>query len=124
MRDGAAEDAFATAEAIGGCPMFRGAFLRLTRADALHATGALDAARGAIADARARLLAIARTIEDPAYRTGFLEAVPRERPDLRARTRAALHGCPPGAPACMKWLTPQNDPPFVNRRRVRGPTAV
>jgi hypothetical protein len=72
----AAEDAFATAEAIGGYGMFRGAFLRLTRAEALHATGALDAARAAIADARARLLAIAEPIRDPAYRRSFLDAVP------------------------------------------------
>jgi tetratricopeptide (TPR) repeat protein len=72
----AAEEALATAEAMGGYGMFRGAFLRLARAEALHATGALDAARAAIADARARLLAIAGTIEDPAYRASFLEAVP------------------------------------------------
>jgi hypothetical protein len=89
----AAEDAFATAEAIGGYGMFRGAFLRLTRAEALHATGALDAARAAIADARARLLAIAGTIEDPAYRRSFLEAVPEN-----ART-LALAGDWLGEPA-------------------------
>jgi hypothetical protein len=56
--------------------MFRGAFVRLARAEALHAAGALDAARAAIADARARLVAIADTISDPAYRTSFLEGVP------------------------------------------------
>jgi hypothetical protein len=72
----AADDAFARAEAMGGYALYRGAFLRLTRAEALHATGALDAARAAITDARARLLAIARTIEDPAYRASFLDAVP------------------------------------------------
>jgi hypothetical protein len=73
---GAAEDAFATAERIGGYGLFRGVFLRLTRAEALHAAGALDAARAAIADARARLLAMAGTIEDPAYRASFLGEVP------------------------------------------------
>jgi hypothetical protein len=85
----AAEDAFATAAAIGGYTMFRGAFLRLTRAEALHATGALDAARAAIADARARLLAIADTIEDPAYVAGFLESVPENARTL-ALARAWL----------------------------------
>jgi eukaryotic-like serine/threonine-protein kinase len=72
----AAEDAFARAEAMGGCGMFRGAFLRLTRAEAFHATGAFDAARAAIADARARLLAIADTIDEPAYVASFLDEVP------------------------------------------------
>jgi tetratricopeptide (TPR) repeat protein len=89
----AAEDAFATAEAIGGYPMFRGVFLRLTRAEVFHATGALDSARAAIADARARLLAIAGTIEDPAYRASFLE-VPENARTL-ARARAWLDEPPP-----------------------------
>ena len=71
-----AEDAFARAETMGGYAMFRGAFLRLTRAEAFQATGALDAARAAIADARARLLAIADQIPDPAYRASFLGEVP------------------------------------------------
>jgi hypothetical protein len=56
--------------------MFRGAFVRLARAEALHASGALDAARHAIADARARLFAIADRIGDPAYRHSFLHNVP------------------------------------------------
>ncbi len=38
----------------------------------------------AIAEARARLLAIAGRIPDPAYKQSFLEARPRERQDLRA----------------------------------------
>jgi hypothetical protein len=73
---GAAEDAMARCAAIGGCGMFRGAFLRLARAEALHATGAHDAARSAIADARARLQAIAARIADPDHKASFLEAVP------------------------------------------------
>jgi hypothetical protein len=72
----AAEDAMARSEAIGGCGLFRGAFVRLTHAEALHATGAHDAAARAIAGARARLLAIADKITDPAYKASFLERVP------------------------------------------------
>jgi hypothetical protein len=66
----------ARSEAIGGCGLFRGAFVRLTHAEALHATGAHDAAARAIAGARARLLAIADKITDPAYKASFLERVP------------------------------------------------
>jgi eukaryotic-like serine/threonine-protein kinase len=72
----AAEDAMARCAAMGGCGMFRGAFVRLAHAEALHATGAHDAARRAIADARARLLAIAARISDPGYQASFLEQVP------------------------------------------------
>ena len=72
----AAEEAVARSAAMGGCGMFRGAFIRLARAEALHATGALDAARHAIAEARTRLLAIADQIADPDHRQSFLEAVP------------------------------------------------
>jgi hypothetical protein len=56
--------------------MFRGAFVRLAHAEALHATGAHDAAARAIADARARLRAIADKITDPDYQASFLERVP------------------------------------------------
>ncbi|HEX7841142.1 MAG TPA: hypothetical protein VF469_26875, partial [Kofleriaceae bacterium] len=72
----AAEDAMARCQAMGGCGMFRGAFVRLALAEALHATGAHDAARRAIADARTRLRAIADKIPDPGYKTSFLENVP------------------------------------------------
>jgi tetratricopeptide (TPR) repeat protein len=72
----AAEDAMAKAEVAGACGMFRGAFVRLAHAEALHATGAHDAARDAIARARARLVAIADRIGDPGYRASFLAAVP------------------------------------------------
>ncbi len=71
-----AADALARLAAQGGCGLFRGAFVRLVHAEALHATGALDAARDAITDARARLDAIAARIADPAYRRSFLDDVP------------------------------------------------
>jgi hypothetical protein len=72
----AAEEAIASCTALGGCGMFRGAFIRLARAEALHAAGALDAARAAISDARARLAVTAAKIAEPEYRTSFLEGVP------------------------------------------------
>jgi tetratricopeptide (TPR) repeat protein len=89
----AAEDAMARSEAMGGCGMFRGAFLRLAHAEALHATGGHDAARSAIAQARARILAIVGNIPDPDHRTSFLEQVPEN-----ART-LALASAWAGAPA-------------------------
>jgi hypothetical protein len=72
----AAEDAMSRCTALGGCGLFREAFVRLVHAEALHATGAHDDARHAIAGARARLLAIADKIPDPAYKANFLENVP------------------------------------------------
>jgi tetratricopeptide (TPR) repeat protein len=72
----AAEDAVARCAAMGGCGIFRGAFVHLAHAEALHATGDTDAAARAIADARARLRAIADRIADPAYRRSFLDEVP------------------------------------------------
>jgi hypothetical protein len=72
----AAEDAMVRYQAMGACGMFRSSFVRLAHAEALHATGALDAAAHAIADARARLLAIADKITDPDYKASFLERVP------------------------------------------------
>ncbi|HEX8114382.1 MAG TPA: hypothetical protein VF516_41920, partial [Kofleriaceae bacterium] len=83
----AAEDAMARCHAMSACGMFRGAFVRLAHAEALHATGAHDAARRTIAEARARLLAIADTIAEPSYRTSFLDAVPENARTLAlART--------------------------------------
>ncbi len=82
----AAEEALTREATMGGCGVFRGAFVRLAHAEALHATGAHDDARRAIADARARLLIIADKIADPAYRTSFLEHVPEN-----ARTLALAH---------------------------------
>ncbi|HWO25900.1 MAG TPA: protein kinase [Kofleriaceae bacterium] len=92
----AAEESLALITAMGGCGMFRGAAVRLVRAEALHATGARDAARDAIADARARLLAVADKIGDPAYRESFLEVVPTNRRIL-ALARAWLGEPAPGA---------------------------
>jgi hypothetical protein len=82
-----AEDAMSRCQAMGGCGMFRGAFVRLVHAEALHATGAHDAARRAIAEARARLLTIADKIAEPSYRTSFLDSVPENARTLAlART--------------------------------------
>ena len=72
----AAEDAMARAAAMGGCGLFRGASVRLAHAEALHATGAHAAAIGAIARARAQLLAVADAIADPGHRASFLDQVP------------------------------------------------
>ncbi|HEX7942531.1 MAG TPA: hypothetical protein VF488_12040, partial [Gemmatimonadaceae bacterium] len=85
----AAEDATARCAAMGGCGMFRGAFMRLAHAEALHATGAHDAARSAIADARARLLAIADKVADPDHKASFLERAPENARTL-ALARAWL----------------------------------
>jgi len=85
----AAEDAVARCTTMGGCGMFRGAFVRLAHAEALHATGAHDAARHAIAEARARLFAIADRIADPTYKQSFLENVPENSKTL-ALARAWL----------------------------------
>jgi hypothetical protein len=89
----AAGDAVARCEEMGGCGLFRAAFVRLAHAEALHATGAADGARRAIDDARARLLAIAARIPDPAYRQGFLEDVPEHARTL-ALARAWLDDPP------------------------------
>jgi len=92
----AAEDAMAKAEAAGACGMFRGAFVRLAHAEALHATGAHDAARHAIARARARLLAIADKIGDPGYRTSFLADVPENARTLALAAAWQATPDPPG----------------------------
>jgi hypothetical protein len=72
----AANDGLALCASMGGCGMFRATFLRMIRAEALHATGAHDAARRAIAEARAHLLGVAGRIGDPAVRQTFLDSVP------------------------------------------------
>jgi hypothetical protein len=84
-----AEDAAARSAAMGGCGMFRGAFVRLARAEALHATGASDAARAAIAEGRAAILDVAGRIAEPALRRSFLEDVPENARTL-ALARAWL----------------------------------
>jgi tetratricopeptide (TPR) repeat protein len=85
----AAEDAFSRYTTMGGCGMFRGAFIRLARAEALHATGAPDAARQAIAEARTRLITIADRIANPGYKKSFFENVPENSKTL-ALARAWL----------------------------------
>jgi hypothetical protein len=87
----AAEDAMARCAAMGGCGLFRGAFVRLAHAEALLATGAHDAAHAAIARARAYLLEVAGRIPDPSYRASFLGQVPEN-----ARTLALA----------LAWLGP------------------
>ncbi len=82
----AAEDAVSRCNSMGGCGMFRGAFVRLAHAEALHASGAHDAARLAVAEARTRLLAIADRIADPGFQRNFLDEVPEN-----ARTLALAH---------------------------------
>jgi hypothetical protein len=91
----AAEDAVSRCATMGGCGMFRGAFVRLAHAEALHATGAHDAARHAIAEARARLLIIVDRISDPDYKASFLENVPENARTL-ALARAWLGDVEPG----------------------------
>jgi hypothetical protein len=72
----AAEDAIARCAEMGGCGLFRGAFVRLAHAEALDATGAHDAARRAIAEARTQLRSIADRIADPDHRQSLLHRVP------------------------------------------------
>jgi tetratricopeptide (TPR) repeat protein len=72
----AAEEGLAKYESMSACGFFRGAFLRLTHAECLEATGDHAAARAAIAKAREYILQVAHKIGNPAYRTSFLEAVP------------------------------------------------
>jgi hypothetical protein len=90
----AAEEAVSRCIAMGGCGIFRGAFVRLTHAEALHATGAHDAARRAIGDARADLVATAGRIGDPQYRHSFLHSVPENARTL-ALAGAWLDGAAP-----------------------------
>ncbi|HWU88330.1 MAG TPA: hypothetical protein VN253_13685 [Kofleriaceae bacterium] len=91
-----AEEAVAGIAAMGGCGLFRGAFVRLAHAEALHATGALDAARAAIGEARARLLAIVDRIPAGEPRQRFLEQIP-ENARTVALARAWLGEAGPSA---------------------------
>ncbi|HEX3759608.1 MAG TPA: protein kinase [Kofleriaceae bacterium] len=101
LAQGRADDALAAADeamsrciAMGGCGLYRGAFVRLIHAEALHATGAHDAARRAIADARAHLLVTAGRIGDPHHHHSFLHDVPENARTL-ALARAWLDGDAP-----------------------------
>jgi eukaryotic-like serine/threonine-protein kinase len=74
-------------EAMAACGFLRGAFLRLVHARCLEAAGDHEAAKAAIATARARLFVVAAKIRDPEYRKSFLEVVPENRQTLElART--------------------------------------
>jgi tetratricopeptide (TPR) repeat protein len=59
------------------------ALIRLVYAESLHATGAHEEARAAIASARARLASLAEKIRDPALHASFLERVPENAETLR-----------------------------------------
>jgi tetratricopeptide (TPR) repeat protein len=71
----AAEQGYALSEAQGACGYFRGPFLRLVRAECLFATGNLEGARAALAEAHARIRRTADRIGDPALRESFLGEV-------------------------------------------------
>jgi hypothetical protein len=76
----AAQEGMAKSESIGACSsFFRGAFLRVTHAECLEATGNHAAARTAIAKAKEFILGVADRIGEPDYRKSFLENVPENR---------------------------------------------
>jgi hypothetical protein len=70
---------------MGACGMFRGAFLRMTHAEALRAAGRAQEARTAIVEAWRCVSANAQKVGDPSFRTSFLEDVDENR-----RTRALV----------------------------------
>jgi eukaryotic-like serine/threonine-protein kinase len=78
----AAEEGVAKYEAMAACGFFRGGFLRLVHAECLEMAGDHEAAKIAIAGARARLFVIAAKIGDPEYRKSFFEGVPENRRTL------------------------------------------
>jgi len=88
----AAEEGMGKYRAMGACGMFRGAFLRLTHAEALHAMGRLDQAYDAIAEARQRLLENADKIGDPVLRGSFLREVPENRRTLELAAAWSVRG--------------------------------
>jgi eukaryotic-like serine/threonine-protein kinase len=99
-----AEEALSRYESMGACGLFRGAFVRLMHAEALHAAGQQERARAAIATARDRLFANAEKIGDPAYRKSFLENVPEN-----ARTVELAREWLGGDPAAREApITPQH----------------
>jgi eukaryotic-like serine/threonine-protein kinase len=73
-------DAVAQASAMGACSrFFRDAFLALTHAECLEATGDVAGTRAALANAQQWILEVANRIGDPAYRRLYLEEVPENR---------------------------------------------
>ncbi|WP_237245038.1 MULTISPECIES: serine/threonine-protein kinase [Sorangium] len=90
----AIEETLAPVQAMGGaCGLFQGARIRLAHVACLDAVGRRGAAEAALAAARDRLLRIAGTIPDPAYRKSFLEEVPENRTTL-ALARERLGDAP------------------------------
>ncbi len=114
----AAGDAASRCIAMGGCGMFRDAFVRLAHAEALHAAGERDAARRALTDARTQLLAVADKIPDPAYRHSFLENVPENARTLALARMAGRSGAEHIAPP--RCCDP--GPPNAGCGRARGPS--
>jgi tetratricopeptide (TPR) repeat protein len=84
----AAREALAVLESLGGLEEGEER-VRLAVAEALRSAGDDAGARRAIADARARLLARADKLRDPASRSSFLEGVPENATTLE-RARAWL----------------------------------
>jgi hypothetical protein len=75
-----AEDATNHADVMGACSrFFRDAFLALTHAECLEATGNHEGARARLLRAKEWLMLVADKIHDPAYRTSFLQQVPENR---------------------------------------------
>jgi tetratricopeptide (TPR) repeat protein len=70
-----AREALALERSTAGLFVLRQASVPVLLAEALHASGDLEAAREAIREARDALLARADKIEDPDYRRGFLENI-------------------------------------------------
>jgi hypothetical protein len=71
------------------------AFIRLTFAEALLASGDPDAARAALAAARDRLLSKADKIRAPDLRRSFLEAIPDHARTLALADAWGLAGSAP-----------------------------
>jgi tetratricopeptide (TPR) repeat protein len=98
LAEGSAEGALADAEAamaiLESLPGIEegDSLIRVVHADALAATGDRAGARAAVEEARARLLARAAKVVDPALRRSFLERVPE---NARTLARAREWG-PPG----------------------------
>jgi hypothetical protein len=85
------KEAIALLERIGG-EMSEGEIdLRLTWAEALHASGDGEAARAAIAATRDRLLELAERLSDVELRASFLRRVPENARTL-ALARAWIEG--------------------------------
>ncbi|AUX39749.1 uncharacterized protein SOCE26_011440 [Sorangium cellulosum] len=101
------EEVIALCRSAGVYPLRHTATL-LTRAEALHAAGDIDAAKLAIREARDDLLARAACIEVPAYRESFLTRSP-----ANARTLALAAAWLDGARCHDRAITAGRSPPVV-----------